>query len=353
MIRAIGSDGGGTSFAVTTKNKGVEVGNSAEPFFRFYATWDTKIATWLFEPLVDQTYGVQCFVANTSFQGIPASAWTNGSMYYVEDLGPTTPGAVQPRLERSVVAAGNALGVIGVGFPVQPQPVSLASSGRNALTYALGWRSVVGRRYRIHFSARAVAPGSFRAYVENLGSQVPNSSDRWSSSNHNWGHFTTSWIFDGDGTDWSTVICADNATAGYQVYPTDFYVEDVGPNTYPALPIPEVAPAWTPVTLINSWALDDVALHLTPPRYRKIGDVVTVEGSCNAGGGLATPFILPAGFRPPKNLRIGIIGHRTNVGGSYYARCEMYSNGNFQIFEITPSITDLTAYCNFSFSTSP
>jgi hypothetical protein len=135
--------------------------------------------------------------------------------------------------------------------------------------------------------------------------------------------------------------------------PARFVISDVGPVSG-AVAIANPTPVWVPVTLQNGWAAEP-ASHQSPPRIRKIGDVVHVEGTAThpAFAVGATPFTLPEGYRPPKQLRVGFFAHRTNVGGVQYARCDVGTAGNLYITDITPAIVDPTMYFNFSFSVTP
>jgi hypothetical protein len=331
LIRAIGSDSQGTSFSIDTKNKGVTWNSGDQPFWRIYSQWDTRIAEWIIEPSTDQTYGIQCFVGTAGFAGVAATAWANGSVYYVEDIGPITPAAVRPTVGlRPVVADGNALGVIAVGFPVQPQPVTSATT-QNTLTYALGWRALVGRRYRIVFAMRALTQGQIRVYVNSNGTQThPNiNGDRWASAYGNYNNVSVSWLVDGDDGLYSTQIMCDANAAGYSFYPTEFYIEDVGPNTYPALPIPEVPPAWTALPFQNSWVNYDLGTW-SWGGYRKIGDEVMLRGLVLKTGNVAANEnvgLLPAGFRPPKNA---IFNQQTSNNPSF-VRVDVWTDGGIKI----------------------
>jgi len=85
-------------------------------------------------------------------------------------------------------------------------------------------------------------------------------------------------------------------------YPAFISVEDVGPvspATAPAAP----ASVWTNLTLINGWTW--IGGGWAIPSYRKVGDVVEVQGLVIRGSAMTSGQTLvvaniPVGFRPPK-----------------------------------------------------
>lgn len=313
QIRAASSDGTGTNIGFDLKNNGVAYGDANVLHWRFYGAWDTKIATWLFEPTSDQEYGIQLFVSHVG--GIAPTLYSSGpSYYYVEDMGPVTPATVNPPIGAPVAtAAGNALGVIAVGWPRSDQPVATSGSGTIPMTYATTWRSIAGRRYRINFAARAVTAGSQRFEVESNGAIHPGANDRYVAAYTQYESITCSWLVNGDNTDYTTVIRSAAGTV-LSVYPTEFYIEDVGPNQYPALPVPTTPPAWTPVAgFLNGW----VNYGTWPlAAYRKIGDEVSLRGLIRNGTVPATAFNMPVGFRPMGGIGGASSGHHFAVASN-------------------------------------
>ena len=84
-----------------------------------------------------------------------------------------------------------------------------------------------------------------------------------------------------------------------------FYVEDVGPISSPALPVPATSPAWTPLTPLTPFL--NLGSYWAPLSYRKIDDVVSIRGVLytsavvNAGTLIAS---LPAGVFPPTGTSV-------------------------------------------------
>lgn len=72
----------------------------------------------------------------------------------------------------------------------------------------------------------------------------------------------------------------------------------------------------------NSW--QDYGTPWSPCRYRKVGDLTTIQGLCKLGARPATIFTLPAGYRPGKNL---IFGTHDAGGGTVYSELRVQSTG--------------------------
>lgn len=94
--------------------------------------------------------------------------------------------------------------------------------------------------------------------------------------------------------------------------------------------------AWTAPTLVNSW-VNNGAGHQNA-RYRKIGDVVYIEGSIKNGVLNGVIFTLPAGFRPPAIFRTA-----ASDGGGIIS---IDTSGNVSLF--APSNTIASLALNFS-----
>ncbi len=233
---------------------------------------------------------------------------TQPSTLTVTDVGPVTQASIAPPSGPSVVAAGNALGVVAIGGPSvsgsSPQPLS--SGVQTIVTNPITFTPQVGRRYRLAHSVRALASTALSYvkidFMQDGVSQYALYGDRYVQVNTS--GYTASfveWLFDGDGVTHNYTI-QFNATGTPSWYPNGvlFYIEDVGPNTAPALPLPATYQAWTPVTFQNNWVNIDTS---RTAQYRKVGDIVEVRG-CVKGGTVAagTPiFVLPAGFLPTRN----------------------------------------------------
>lgn len=81
-------------------------------------------------------------------------------------------------------------------------------------------------------------------------------------------------------------------------------------------------------------------------RYRKVGDDVTVEGLVVRSSGTgASPFTLPAGYRPPLTVLSAHID-----GGNTLSRIDMQANGQLVVVSATTSLAYLDI--NLRFTTS-
>lgn len=77
---------------------------------------------------------------------------------------------------------------------------------------------------------------------------------------------------------------------------------------------------WTAITLVNSWV--NYGATYQPARYRKIGDIVYIEGMIKQGVIGATPFAtLPVGFRPVFDRQFG------TVSANNFGMVQVSSNG--------------------------
>jgi hypothetical protein len=250
----------------------------------------------------------------------------------------------------------NAIGVVAMGSVITGTP-TLAANTPTTVASALSVPTFVGRRYRISFFARAIAPsGSGNIYMRMillLGGAQYSTGHPLKFATAGWYEpINYQWLFDGDGTTkvfalqlqpepLATIFYnADTPALGY------FYCEDIGPNSAPALPVPATPEPWIPVTLINGWVPD--AAGVAVPSIRKIGDIVYTRGSCYKVGTSPTGavFVYPAGFRPPHTLRFGATAHRNGVGGVVMSRSDANLNGNWACSEWASAITDPCIYLN-------
>lgn len=87
------------------------------------------------------------------------------------------------------------------------------------------------------------------------------------------------------------------------------------------------ATAWTALGLGNGWSTTGTASQI--PRYRKIGDLVYVEGACRQTGAYVqgTVATLPLGFRPPLPNRYQLGAHKAGVGGNNLMRVSIDTAG--------------------------
>ena len=201
--------------------------------------------------------------------------------------------------------AENALGIVAMGQVIAGVPTNVTNTGFQ-LTNNIAFTPLVGRRYRLVISMRANLTGAaaylqvfFRNGTTNLNVDsilpyIPVAATLYNTLYYDW-------IIDGDGAAKSYnvyLIAQAGATVGVYGGSAFFYLEDVGPNVAPALPIPLTPPAWTDVTFQSGWS--NLGAGYPPVSYRKIGDVVYGRGLATAAGGAGNIIaVLPAGFRPP------------------------------------------------------
>ena len=263
---------------------------------------------WIVEPSTTDLYDLVLDIYPSA--GTP-SVYAEAAT--IEDVGPVMPTAVAPPAgQPSVVAAGNALGIVAMGAMVLGAPLIAPSSTATAVTHPLAFTSQVGRRYRIVTKIRAISPTSTNVlsgvYLRTSGSGLVTNNDTWITAQYQHESLEHAVIFDGTGVagTYQTTITTQAAT-GQNVY-TDqpscfFYIEDVGPNTYPALPLPAVLPSFTPVpTLLTNWRrFNNDPLYTI--QYRKVGDKVELRGLAQRINiDVTAPeyiFFLPAGFYCP------------------------------------------------------
>jgi hypothetical protein len=80
--------------------------------------------------------------------------------------------------------------------------------------------------------------------------------------------------------------------------------------------------AWTALPLLNGWVA--AGGNMQTPRYRKIGDLVYLEGLVKSGS-LALPAAnLPVGFRPPKQIQRPLYSGPTVSGGAVTTTGDFY-----------------------------
>ena len=260
--------------------------------------------------------GVSRSLNVTAISGAVATGLTTntGAAFYVEDMGPVTPAAIAPPTAGPyVVASGNALGIVAMGSMAYTAAQTLATNGTLDITNALVFTPQLGRRYRLQMVIRAIsnnASGHVQATPfldgnNNYGNWGDRYIQVYGGTGSGYAQFDCYWEFDGDGVQHSYVIRLNNGSTGNPIiYPSPgclFYIEDCGPNQSPALPLSATPPAWTPLTLMNSWTQTS---GWATCRYQKVGDRVYVEGHiqapASASAGVAQ---LPVGFRPPKNIQ--------------------------------------------------
>ena len=293
--------GGGNTFPI--------VPDTYFPQYSGTPGWNNAYYSWLCEPSTTGLYTLVLDIVPTA--GTPS---VYGEVATIEDVGPVVLAASSPPAgQPSVVAAGNALGIVAMGSLVFGEPITIASNAATVITNPLFFTSQVGRRYRIVTRVRAMHPTSsgvgsgiyMRTYGEGL---AQNDTHVWIQHPFQW--LDNVALFNGTGVPgtYTTSIVTTTAT-GLYVYTNlsscYFYIEDVGPNTYPALPLLETPPLWTPLTVGGGWA--PIAIQ-APVGYRKIGDEVSLRGVINNGVNSSSPLTMPPGTWPPYPHNQGTIG---------------------------------------------
>lgn len=91
----------------------------------------------------------------------------------------------------------------------------------------------------------------------------------------------------------------------------------------------------------NSWLnFDSTAATIQRARFRLEGDVVRVEGLVKSGTLAANIFVLPTGYRPPKNLYL------PTIGSPAFALMEVHSDGG--VYASTGNNAYYSINCTFS-----
>ena len=269
--------------------------------------------------------------------------------FVVEDMGPVTRAAVNPPAGQPQIAtAGNALGIVAVGAPIAGTVV-LTANAYTAITNPLTTVLNVGRRYRLWVGERAHSMTvASNVQIQLLDNGTAVGSERHQYFGGGYDNLNIQWGFDGDGASHTFVVrlLASSALTVYNDSLCFFYLEDVGPNQVPALPIPDTPPGWMPVTFTNGFY--NYGGTYQTCQYRKVGDVVYLRGLAARASDSALPmFTMPVGFRPPADV---IFTVQTN-GGSL--RLDILSNGNAQQQPGAAGSQAFVTLANISYSVTP
>jgi len=269
---------------------------------------------------------------------VDAASWV-----LLEDIGPVTPASIAPPTAGPrVVASGNALGIVAMGA-LDTTVGAMSASTQYRLTTGLTCFTAAGRRYRITFVIRALSTPTNNYVVATCwrdgAGQYPTMGDRYQGViNYGYQQLNAQWYFDGDDlTHTWDVYLQTGAASVVQAYPAPgglHYIEDVGPNTSPALPIPATNPPWTAITPLNGWLAQGTSE--VQPGYRKVGDIVQLKGAITAGASAAlnqTAFTLPAGFYNTTLTRVSMIGFGSN-GTTFAARGDLSNAGALAVQSI-------------------
>lgn len=300
-------------------------------------------------------------------QAIASTAYTSNQGYFhVEDVGPTQITAI-PVVPppNTYVSPGNALGIVGVGTLVFGNPLTLPANTATQVTSNITVTFSSGRRYRVVFRARAISTntaGTIQVSIvlrDGTAGFFSAAALSWVPANNTgFNTIVYDWIFDGDNTTKSLNVTLNPATQASSLYSNEqgyFYVEDIGPNQYPALPVPATAPAWTPISSFSgTWLAFGSSFQV--PGYRMIGDRVELRGllknatslTANTTYPIAT---LPVGFRP--SLDEMFTGAAQVSGNQQPGRIDVTSAG---VLNYTPPVTGAVVFASLDqivFSVTP
>lgn len=296
---------GGVIAGLNTKLMVDGVQNGSDPWMATAGQWDNGTVTFLRSCPGNITAGAHTVAFQVLIpSNVGITFWGDDSYFLCEDVGPVTRASVNPPAGQPTIAtAGNALGIVAVGsFIATGAPWGLPQDVQTKVA-ALNFTTVVGRRYRLTLVVRAKTVGTVGQAAVNVlwyGSGVP-ATDSWShlGSAGYYSDINQQVVFDGTGVASAYEVALRPLFDRCDVWTnlgSTFYLEDVGPNSAPALPIPETPPAWTPLTPLNGWTV--LSSYVTPG-YRKIGDIVTLRGVVvGSSATSATIASLPVGFRP-------------------------------------------------------
>lgn len=204
----------------------------------------------------------------------------------------------------------NALGVVAMGSLLD---ISTVQPGTTTITNPINFTSIVGRRYRLCYQIRVISVTTGNGIqLTWTGSGVEVSgTDTWQSvPTGPYSYFTGGLVFDGTGVASSyTMRAYVTGAAGVWLSPSTisyFYLEDIGPNAAPALPLPPTPQAWTPLTLTNGFTHRTTGYQ---PAVRKVGDVVECRGLMDCPTtSVSTVFTtLPSGFWPAKSVAFPVL----------------------------------------------
>ena len=221
-----------------------------------------------------------------------------------------------------------ALGVIAAA-PVFGS-TNMTSGVMTAITPVVNVYLYSGRRYRLSCQLRAITSSTTGYNAKVYAGGVEQAwMDQWFFSSGSYASGPAVIVIDGDNTQRALDIRMTGAT-GTAIYggtTCQFTVEDIGPNSALAPPVPDTPPAWTALAFGNAtWS--NMGTNNAPLSYRKIGDMVQVRGevhfTATGGNPMAT---LPAGCRPGWLHTFPVI-NRVNNGT---LQCAVYQNGDLYI----------------------
>jgi len=200
-----------------------------------------------------------------------------------------------------------------------------------ALTSPLTFTMQIGRRYRIVFKARALGGTNVSAHITFANSSnlnVPVFADDYASTPVNYGGIYVEALENGTGQTYTLVPVGQASNNTPTIYPTLFYVEDVGPVSLASSPPAQPARVWTAPTLLNGWI--NIGSPHQVAQYRLLGDKVELRGRVISGSINMPIFNLPVGYRP---LATTVFATAGVVGGQWtMAELECTTDGNVTSF---------------------
>lgn len=273
----------------------------------------------------------------------------------VEDMGPITRAGVSPPAGQTVVTtAGNALGVVAVAGMLGHAGTAVAANTLTPVSNPVSAFLQSGRRYRLSGAIRATsAAAGSNAYLRVTGPAWMPSHDTWVYQSGNYDQINLSILVDGTGAT-ETFVLNYNSTQTSNVWDDQvvsyFYIEDVGPNSTPALPLVAQPAPWLPLAFAPGWqGYQTGNTTYGTGQYRKVGDIVTVRGLVESNSALGTIGTnigtLPAGFRPPYQA---IFNQQSSVAG--LARVDVQNNGVINISGAAPATGNWVSLVGISFS---
>lgn len=338
------SSDGGANWQVQPTQQTVPFGQVGNPIINrapLNTSYSWTIPVVTVAPLLRVKLNDPGHTANTSniYPGAMLEWWFAGASI------PVLAQPVSPSQPLGIVAVGGM--IAGTTNPfVVPTGVTSALSANTPVYLA------VGRRYRVNFTIRAAATGtaaSMRMHLRDgaTGINVP---DRWLwLSVANYTSHSHEWIIEGDGTTKQLNVAVDNVNqSGMQVWvdnAKEFYVEDIGPNQSPPLPIPDTPTPWIPLPLNSNWVPYYGGWSI--PGYRKIGDMVQVRGLVvgQAGANLLIAT-LPVGYRPAYG-EIYASWMSWPAVGRQPCRVDIQADGTIQVRETPSNVAAITYPIDF------
>jgi hypothetical protein len=108
--------------------------------------------------------------------------------------------------------------------------------------------------------------------------------------------------------------------------------------------MPENDSGWIEITLNSPFTAFTVSTDFGNPEYRKIGNIVNIQGlvNANSASNASTIFTLPVGYRPKKRLIFTM-----ENGNNVQARVDIHSNGNVEAHAIANNGTWLNVNMTF------